>query len=408
MNEEIIIPVLPLREMHIYPKIVMPVIVANTQTFDSIDTAVQNFNSKILCLMEKPNAKSDIGDGLNLYQIGFLCKITQIIKMPDRKLRVLLKGEDKFIVNRLINNGRFVVAHGTKTDEVFENSLENQILREKLIAESNNYIKLMRNIKTEQLNHLLDLTDPFDVIYFVCMNMDFSIEDKQTIIELDSFEKKTKKILRLIGQKSDFIKLQKSIDSQVYAKITKMQKDHFLSEQLKTIHKELGLSADGQSEIVTFRDKIKSLKLKDEALKKAEEELSKLARISPHSPEYFVSYNYLSWIIDLPWGQPKQAKINIEKAEAILNSDHFGLEKIKERILEYLAVMQFNEASKAQILCFVGPPGVGKTSLGKSIAAALSREFVRLSVGGVTDEAEIRGHRKTYIGAMPGIIMQSL
>jgi len=408
MNEELIIPILPLKEMHIYPKIIMPVIVGLPETLESVEASVLNFQSKILCLMQKSHFKGNYPDERGLYTKGFICKITQLIKMPDKKVRVLLKGEEKYQVNRIINNGSFLYAHGTIINEPYENTIENQILREKLITECNNYIKLLRNIKKEQLNNLLDLADPFDTIYFVCMNMDFSIEEKQSVIDLDDFEKKTKRLLKLIGQKSEILKLQKSIDTQVYGKITKMQREHFLAEQLKTIHKELGIGNDGQSEVISFKEKIEKIPLNPEARKKAEEELSKLPRISPHSPEYFVAYNYLNWICDIPWESPKPTKIDINDAENILNNDHYGLGEIKERILEHLAVMQFNEASKAQILCFVGPPGVGKTSLGKSIAKALNREFIRLSVGGVSDEAEIRGHRKTYIGAMPGIIIQSL
>jgi len=194
----------------------------------------------------------------------------------------------------------------------------------------------------------------------------------------------------------------------VLRKINKIQREHFLNEQLKTIYQELGMSSDEQSDILTFKNKLKELPLSEEAQKKANAELNKLTKISTNSPEYYVIYNYLNWILEIPWEEPKIQNVDISKAEDILNNDHYGLEKVKDRILEYLAVMQFNVKSKAQILCFVGPPGVGKTSLGKSIAKALEREFVRLSVGGVSDESEIRGHRRTYIGALPGIIMQSL
>ena len=408
METQRILPVLPLREMHIYPRIVMPVIVGSKESLECIEAAVVNFDSFILCLMTHPDFQGSYPSENDLYDIGFICKINQLIKMPDQKVRVLLRGEDKFCAHHLYHNNKFIVAHGKLVPEITDLTLEVQILKEKLITESNNYLKLLKNVKTEQLNNLLDFKDPFDVLYFTCMNIDLTIPEKQEIISIDEFGGKARRMLLYLSEKMEFLKLQKSINNQVMSKLSKMQRDHYLSEQLKTIHKEMGLIADGQSELINFKEKIESLPLPPEAKKKAEEELQKLPRISPHSPEYFVSYNYLTWIVDLPWKNPKINPVDIETAEEILNKDHYGLEKIKERILEYLAVMQFNVESKAQILCFVGPPGVGKTSLGKSIAKALGREFIRLSVGGVTDEAEIRGHRKTYIGAMPGIIIQSL
>jgi len=408
MNNEINIPVLPLKDTHIFPKIVMPVIVGLQESLEAIEEAVLSHNGMILCLMTKGEYAGHYPDVKDLYLKGFICKISQLIKMPEKKIRVLLRGEDKFSASQIAFNGRYLEARGIVIPESYEYSHEIQIIKEKLITESNNYLKFIKTVRPELLNHLMDLDDPYDVLYFVCMNADLTNEEKQKIIAEDDFLKKAKKLLKLIGQKSEFIKLQKSIDSQVMGKISKMQREHFLYEQLKMIHKELGISHDGHTEMMIFKEKLAKLPLSDEARKKADEEVKKLARIPSHSPEYFVTYNYLTWMLDLPWKEPKIKKINIDHAEGILNNDHYGLEKIKDRILEYLAVMQFNVASKAQILCFVGPPGVGKTSLGKSIAKALGREFVRLSVGGVTDESEIRGHRKTYIGAMPGIIIQSL
>ena len=415
--QEIFLPVLPLKDIHIFPRVVMPVIVGLPESLEAIEASVIEFEAKIVCLMQRNSSNNEYPSPENLYDTGFICRINQIIKMPDKKIRILLCGEDKFQAIKIFinkpdggrqNHKKYIVSFGKIIKEKDERNLEMLVLKEKLISECNSFLKLTRNVKPELLNHLFELEDPNDILYFVCMNVDMSIEEKQAIISLNDFCSKAKRVLTHINEKSEFIKLQKSIDSQVYGKLNKMQREHFLFEQMKTIQKELGISTDAHTEVMLFKEKLENLPLTEEALKKTEEELKKLSRIPTHSPEYFVVYNYLSWIVDLPWKVPEIKKIDINQAENILNEDHYGLDKIKERILEYLAVMQFNVQSKAQILCFVGPPGVGKTSLGKSIARALGREFIRLSVGGVTDESEIRGHRKTYIGAMPGIIIQSL
>jgi len=407
-EQEILLPVLPLKDIHIFPKVVMPIVIGLLKSLDAIETSVLKFEEKIVCLMQKKNYTKDYPKPDDLYDLGFVCHINQIIKMPDKKIRVLLCGQEKFKASNLFFNGKHLMASGLIVHETFENDVESIVLKEKLINECNNFLKLTRNLKPEIMAHLFGLDDPNEILYFVSMNVDMSTEEKQKIISLDCFSDKAKALLKHILEKLEFIQLQKNIDNQVYTKINKMQKEHFLYEQLKTIHKELGISTDAQTEMLIFKEKLEKLPLTEEAQKKTEDEIKKLSRIPIHSPEYFVVYNYLSWIIDLPWENPIIKEIDIEQAEKILNEDHYGLEKIKERILEYLAVMQFHIQSKAQILCFVGPPGVGKTSLGKSIARALGREFIRLSVGGVSDEAEIRGHRKTYIGAMPGNIIQSL
>ncbi|MCL2064905.1 MAG: endopeptidase La [Candidatus Cloacimonetes bacterium] len=407
-DQEIILPVLPLKDMHIFPKMVMPVIVGLPESLEAIESSVVDFEGKILCLMQKQSLNKEYPSPENLYDIGFICRITQIIKMPDKKIRVLLCGEDRFKTTYITTKRSCLYAFGNIIKEKEETSIEKLVLKEKLISECGNYLRLIKNSKPDILTHLHELEDLHDILYFVCMNVDLSVEERQNIIAMNDFGEKARKVLMLIGEKSEFIRLQKSIDNQVYGKLTKMQREHFLYEQLKTIQKELGISADAQTEVLLFKEKIANLPLSEEAKKKTDDELKKLMRIPTHSPEYFVCYNYLSWVVDLPWEVPVIKTIDINQAEDILNQDHYGLEKIKERILEYLAVMQFNVQSKAQILCFIGPPGVGKTSLGKSIARALGREFIRLSVGGVTDESEIRGHRKTYIGSMPGIIIQSL
>jgi ATP-dependent Lon protease len=432
-DKKIVLPVLPLKDTHIFPKVVLPVIVGHPDSLEAIEKSVLNFESRIVCLMQKPAEHIDnqtvsipgvfeVNPSVaSMYHTGFICKITQIIKMPDKKIRVLLRGEEKFYATEIYHDEQYYTATGMIQRESCPTQMETQVMIEKLVSEGKDYLRLTRTTNPDIMEHLSRIVDPIELLYFVCMHTNLNTQERQDIIEEDDFLRKVTKLLRKIGEKKEYINLQRSIDNQVFGKINKMQRDHFLSEQLKQIHKELGTSSDTQSEALSFKEKLKKIPLNPEARAKADEELKKLARIPATSPEHFVVYNYLTWIADLPWKKPEMQKVNIEKAAAILDADHFGLEKIKEWIIEYLAVMQFHQGTARgatidspsrsavpAILCFVGPPGVGKTSLGKSIASALGREFIRLSVGGVTDEAEIRGHRKTYIGSMPGNIIQSL
>jgi len=408
-NENVRLPIIPLKDTNIYPGTVIPIIVGLPPTLAAVEYAVKYCDNKLICLALKADApqSSEYPEPEDMYRDGFIAQIIQIIKMPNQKIRILLGGRQKVCVESIVNN-EFLIGEGQIIHEEYNDQLEAQAIKDKLKTECLNFWRLTRKAKPELLDHIDNLDNPFELLYFIVMNIDLTIQERQAIITENDFLRKARTVLRKIAEKSEYIKLQKSIDNQVYGQISKLQREHYLSEQLKTIHKELGLESDAGTEVQEFKEKMKKLHMSEEAEKAVNEELKKLMRIPPHSPEYYVVYNYLTWIFDLPWEKPEIKKIDIVEAEKILDEDHYGLEKIKQRILEYLAVMQFNVNSKAQILCFVGPPGVGKTSLGKSIARALGREFIRLSVGGVTDEAEIRGHRKTYIGSMPGIIMQSL
>jgi len=410
MNEEIIrLPIIPLKETNVYPGTVIPIIVGLPPTLAAVEYAVKHCDSRLICLTLKADTDQgrDYPDTDDVYRDGFIAQIIQIIKMPNQKLRILLGGRQKVCVDTIINS-EFLMGEGRIIPEEYTNHLEAQAIKDKLKSECIGFWKLTRKAKPELLEHIDNLDNPFELLYFIVMNIELTTQERQAIITENDFLRKARTVLRKMAEKSEYIKLQKSIDNEVYGRINKLQREHYLSEQLKTIHKELGLESDAATEVQEFKEKMKKLDMSEEAQKAVNEELKKLMRIPPHSPEYYVVYNYLTWIFDLPWQKPEIKKIDILEAEKILDEDHYGLEKIKQRILEYLAVIQFNVNSKAQILCFIGPPGVGKTSLGKSIARALGREFIRLSVGGVSDEAEIRGHRKTYIGSMPGIIIQSL
>jgi len=405
--DEICLPILPLKDVNIFPGIVMPIIVGFPQTLAAVEEAVKNYDSKLICLMTIPGTDVAYPNPEHLYPVGFIAQILQIIEMPDKKIRVLLSGRHKVSVHHF-TYAEYIFGKGHIIYEDYDSIPEVEAIASKLKHECKEYLRLCKKAKPELLDHLDSLQNPYEIIYFICINIDMTVTERQEVISENDFLRKARNILRTLAEKTEYLKLQISIDNQVYGRINKLQREHYLSEQLKAIYKELGMESDAQTEVLEFKEKMKTLPLSEEATKQVNEELKKLMRLTPQSPEYYVVYNYLSWVFSLPWHPPKPQEIDINVAAQILDADHYGLEKIKQRILEYLAVLQFHSNSQAQILCFIGPPGVGKTSLGKSIARALGREFIRLSVGGVTDEAEIRGHRKTYIGSMPGNIIQSL
>lgn len=408
------LPVLPLKKLIIYPGSITPVIVGKNQSLKAIEESVLNNNKFIVCLLEKDGANPEYPLKSDLYKKGTLCLITQILKLPDKKIRVLLKSECKISVTKLISKECIYADYEAYTPELHDtvsdvNEFEVKALFESLISAGKRYFSVQKNgFNINLFNNISYSNDINETINVIIAGLDIDIYEKQKLFSLFDTVKLLKQLIKLMNEKLEYLELKKNIDNQVLKKINKIQKDHFLNEQLKAIYQELGVSSDDQQDIITFKNKIEKLPLSDEARKKANSELHKFTKLSPNSPEYYVIYNYLNWLLELPWDDVNAHKIDIKEAKTILDNDHYGLEKIKDRILEYLAVMQFNVNSKAQILCFVGPPGVGKTSLGKSIAKALKREFVRLSVGGVSDESEIRGHRRTYIGALPGIIIQSL
>ncbi|MDD4156343.1 MAG: endopeptidase La [Candidatus Cloacimonetes bacterium] len=413
-QNKISLPILPIKKIVLLPETITPIIVGKKKSLDAVKSAILKNNRCIICLLEKEDADTKYPEPDDLYEIGTVCVISQVLKLPDQTLRVLINAQFKIKIKDICSEDFYhsqyrLIDDSVKTNLSLDKNQDIQILIDDLKDVLKQYAGMQKgNLNNEFFNQLDSYGFADQILYLALLNIDLDTYQKQRIFSIEDIEVALFDLISVIHDKIEYLKLKKSLDIKVLKKINKMQREHYLNEQLKTIYQELGQGSDEQSDFITFRDKLAKLPLPEETRAKADAELSKLTKISTNSPEYYVSYNYLNWILDIPWEEPKNSKVDIKKAAGILDNDHYGLEKVKDRILEYLAVMQFNVKSKAQILCFVGPPGVGKTSLGKSIAKALKREFVRLSVGGISDESEIRGHRRTYIGALPGIIIQSL
>jgi ATP-dependent Lon protease len=404
------LPILPLRDQIMMPYIIYPIVAGRKGSIDAINESIASYDSRIFVVSQKKNAmKEKYPAASDLYKYGTVCSISQIFKLPDGSVRVILQGERKAKSIKYLKKNDYFVALAEMQDCVLgEDTQTIKAMTKALLNNLSSYLKLEKGIPNEFYKGVSAIKNPFEMLYFTVANMDIPLNRKQDILEtervLDGFEK----LINYLIEESEVLEIQNDLEQKVKQHISKAQKEYFLNEQLKVIHKELGMSEDETDDLMSLKMKIKSLNLPEEVAKKADEEYKKLSRLSPHMPEYFVVYNYLNWILDLPWDDPENKEIDINQSEEILNRDHYGLEKVKDRILEYLAVLKVSDKVKGQIICFVGPPGVGKTSLGKSIAESLGREFIRLSLGGVRDEAEIRGHRRTYIGAIPGVLIQSM
>ncbi len=404
------LPIIPLRDQIMVPYIIFPIIVGRKGSIEAVQKAIAENNNKIFSVTQKKNAQLDKYPAANdLYRYGCICSITQMFKLPDGTMRIILQGEYKAKVLRYNKTGNFYTA---KLDICYEIEDDTTIEFKSIIKTFHKYfkeyVKLNKNLPTDMFKGVSEIKNAQELYYFTLANLEIPLVQKQILLEIEDINIAFKKLIEIIFQEIEVLKLQNDLEQKVKIHIAKSQKEYFLNEQLKIIHRELGMGESEADDLSDLKSRIVQANLSDEARKKAEEEFKKLSRLSPHMPEYFVVFHYLNWILDLPW-QPAEFKdIDLNNSQEILDRDHYGLEKVKERILEYLAIMKISDKIKGQILCFVGPPGVGKTSLGKSIAEALGREFIRLSLGGVRDEAEIRGHRRTYIGAIPGVVIQSM
>ncbi len=402
-------PVIPLRNALMVPYVISPILVGRAASLDALETAYLG-DKTVVCVTQKANLQNeDDPSAKDLNRYGTICNVLQIFRMPDGNVRALIEGKERIQVERFKRTKKMLKAQVLPAG-FFLSGIDHEMeaLIRSLKKSFEEYVHLSRTIPEESLIPLNEIDKPEEFFYFVLTNLDKDLKSKQRLFELDDFHQAVSELHELLVNEIEILKLEKNIDIKVKGKLGKLQREYYLHEQLKIIHKELGISEEEQEDLIRFRQLLEETPLNEEAGKRAQEEIKRLSRLTHHAQEYSVVYHYLSWIFDLPWKKPEQAKIDLANARRILDEDHYGLDKIKERILEYLAVIKLAGASKGQILCFVGPPGVGKTSLGKSIARALDRKFVRLSLGGVRDEAEIRGHRRTYIGALPGVIIQSM
>ena len=407
MENQIIGPILPLRDLVVYPSITSPLFVGRAKSIDAINFAMNN-NEKIIYLFTQKEPTTDDPQVNDVYSYGVKSKIIQFLKLPDNTYKVLTEGLEIVKIKSAVKaTNNFLTAKIEPVAISKKNSVELKASLRVLKNEFQNYIQNIGN-NNDILEGLLNIDDPHQFIDNVYYNLNVSIEEKQKNLEITDISKKIQNLLNFFSKELNFSALEKKIKNRVKRQMEKTQREYYLNEQMKAIQKELGDGEDGSNEYTEIEKKINEVKLSKEAKDKALNEFKKLKSMSPMSAEASVIRNYLEWLLDIPWETFSKEINDIAGAEKILNQDHYGLEKVKERILEFLAVKKRSKKATGTILCFVGPPGVGKTSLGKSIARATSREFAKISLGGIRDEAEIRGHRRTYIGSMPGRFIQAM
>lgn len=406
MSETKILPVLPLRDIVVFPHMVVPLFVGREKSVKALDEIMKG--EKQILLATQKNSVDDDPSPDAIYPIGVLASVLQLLKLPDGTVKVLVEGKGRARLTRFTDRTEYFEAEAVEiADEPGEPSQAEAMLRA-VVEQFENYVKLNKKVPPEALSSIPQITDASKLADSVAAHLSVKISDKQGLLETIDVPQRLEKVYGLMEGEISVLQVEKKIRSRVKRQMEKTQREYYLNEQMKAIQRELGETDDQRDEIMELEKRIRKTKLSKEARTKAEAEVKKLRNMSPMSAESTVVRNYLDWLLSVPWGKAKQKPIDLQKAEDILEEDHFGLEKVKERIIEYLAVQARTGSLKGPILCLVGPPGVGKTSLAKSIAKATGREYVRMSLGGVRDESEIRGHRRTYIGSMPGKIIQSM
>ena len=401
-----LVPLLPLRDIVVFPYMVVPLFVGREKSVRALEEAMER--GRALLLSAQRDARADNPGEGDIYDVGTLGVIVQLVKLPDGTVKVLVEGKSRARIVSYESDEEFFLVHAEPIDESEEVTVEAEALIRSINASFETYVKLNKKIPPEMLSTIASISDPARLTDTIVAHLNLKIEDKQRILEIISPCERLEEIYGLMQAEVDVLQVESKIRSRVKKQMERSQKEFYLNEQMRAIQKELGERDEFKNEIHELEEKLKQLTLPKEAATKCEKEIRKLKMMSPMSAEATVVRNYIDWILSLPWGHYKEENQVIQDAERTLEEDHYGLEKPKERILEYLAVQALVERMKGPILCFVGPPGVGKTSLGRSIARATGRDFVRMSLGGVRDEAEIRGHRRTYIGALPGKIVQGL
>ena len=406
MSETVIFPVLPLRDIVVFPNLVVPLFVGRDKSVNALENVMQN-DKKILLVAQK-DAGDDDPSPEEIYEIGVIASVRQLLKLPDGTVKVLVEGETRAKVESYTRTEDYFEAEASLIIEEEADEEELEALSRSVISQFESYGKLNKRVPPEIIVSVSQIDDSSQLADTVASHLNIKISEKQELLEIADAGARLEKVFALMEGEMSVLQVEKKIRNRVKRQMEKTQREYYLNEQMKAIQKELGESDDGRDEVSELEEKIAKTKLSKEARTKADSELKKLRQMSPMSAESTVVRNYLDWLTAIPWGSRSKVKNDLQKAEDTLNADHYGLEKVKERIIEYLAVQKRMNKLKGPILCLVGPPGVGKTSLGKSIAAATGREFVRVSLGGVRDEAEIRGHRRTYIGSMPGKIIQSM
>lgn len=399
-------PVLPLRDIVVFPHMIVPLFVGREKSIRALEEVMGT--DKQIMLATQINATDDDPEPSAIYQVGTIANVLQLLKLPDGTVKVLVEGRTRAKIDSYTSREEFYEATAQALDEPEEDPVEIEALSRSVVSEFESYVKLNKKISPEVVGVASQIEDYSKLADTVASHLSIKIVEKQEMLETTSVKMRLEKALGFMEGEISVLQVEKRIRSRVKRQMEKTQREYYLNEQMKAIQKELGDGEDGRDEMAEIEERIAKTKLSKEAREKADAELKKLRQMSPMSAEATVVRNYLDWLLGMPWGKKSKIKTDLNHAEEVLNVDHFGLDKVKERIVEYLAVQARSTKIKGPILCLVGPPGVGKTSLAKSIAKATGREYVRMALGGVRDEAEIRGHRRTYIGSMPGKVVQSM
>ena len=399
-------PVLPLRDMVVFPHMIAPLFVGRDKSVRALEDVMKD--DKQILLVTQKNAAQDEPMPADIYSVGTIGTVLQLLKLPDGTVKVLVEGGERARIAKFAENPDFFQAYAEVLEDRLGDDRELDALARTVVSQFEQYIKLNKKIPPEVLVSINQIDDPSKLADTVASHLSLKTVEKQELLECETVSERLEKVFGIMEGEIGVLQVGKRIRSRVKRKVEKMHREYYLNEQLRAIQKELGESEDGRDELAELEEKIAKTKLSKEAREKALAECKKLRNMSPMSPEATVGRNYLDWLLSIPWKKRTRIKKNIRDAQEVLDADHYGLEKVKERILEYLAVQQRVRKVKGPILCLVGPPGVGKTSLGKSIARATGRNFVRMSLGGIRDEAEIRGHRRTYIGSLPGKVIQGM
>ena len=400
------IPVLPLRDVVVFPYMVMPLFVGRPRSIHSLDEAMNHGKQLLLVSQKQPELEEPGVE--DLYDVGTIANIIQLLKLPDGTVKVLVEGQQRAQIYQLEDTGEHFQAQIKPIESTLGNKKELQVVHKAALDEFQNYVNLNKKVQPDILSALQQIENLEQLSDTLASHLPVSVAQKQTVLEMSNVVERFEYLLGLMQSEADLLQVEKRIRSRVKKQMEKSQRDYYLNEQIKAIQKELGEEENAISEIEQLRQKIEEARMPLEAREKAEAELQKLKMMSPMSAEATVVRSYIDWMIQVPWHKRTKVKKDLAKAQEILDADHYGLECVKERILEYLAVQTRLNQLKGPILCLVGPPGVGKTSLGQSIANATGRKYVRMALGGVRDEAEIRGHRKTYIGSLPGKLIQKM
>ncbi|AZF00796.1 ATP-dependent protease La Type I [Pseudomonas orientalis] len=406
MKTTIELPLLPLRDVVVYPHMVIPLFVGREKSIEALEAAMTG-DKQILLLAQKNPADDDPGEDA-LYRVGTVATVLQLLKLPDGTVKVLVEGEQRGEVERFMEVDGHLRAEVALIDEVEAPERESEVFVRSLLSQFEQYVQLGKKVPAEVLSSLNSIDEPSRLVDTMAAHMALKIEQKQDILEIIDLSARVEHVLALLDGEIDLLQVEKRIRGRVKKQMERSQREYYLNEQMKAIQKELGDGEEGHNEIEELKKRIDAAGLPKDALTKATAELNKLKQMSPMSAEATVVRSYIDWLVQVPWKAQTKVRLDLTRAEEILDADHYGLEEVKERILEYLAVQKRVKKIRGPVLCLVGPPGVGKTSLAESIASATNRKFVRMALGGVRDEAEIRGHRRTYIGSMPGRLIQKM